>query len=89
MFLCFFKFTTYNREVFCPPSFNQVIRARYFFVKVFGYRMFAFIPRNYFRLFHVYICGLILKVDIDDTEKQIMVLIHIFGDPNLSSISLA
>lgn len=86
VFLCFFKFTTYNREVFCPPSFNPVIRARCFSVKVFAYRMFVFIPRNYFRLFHVCICGLILKVDIDDTEKQIMVLIHIFSDSNLSSI---
>lgn len=60
VFLCFFKFTTYNREVFCPPSFNPVIRARCFSVMVFAYRMFAFIPKNYFRLFHVYICGLIL-----------------------------
>lgn len=89
MFLCFLKFTTYNRELFCPPSFNPVIRTRCFSVEVFAYRMFAFIPRNYFRLSHVYICGLILNVDIEDTEKQIMVLIHIFSDPNLSSIGLA
>lgn len=72
--------------MFCPPSFNPVIRARCFSVRVFAYRMFAFIPRNYFRLFRVNICGLILKADIEDTEKQIIVLIHIFSDPNLSSI---
>ena len=56
--------------MFCPPSFNQVIQARCFSVKVFAYRMFVFFPRNYFGLFHVYICGLILKVDIEDTKKQ-------------------